>query len=149
MKQSISSLSFFPAVACLWLAANVCAAAPAVVSDAEMQRVYDQAKTPYKYGVVLQPSSKDESIDCPNVFRYGDKWYMLYVAIKDKVGYETYLAESDDLLAWRPLGKVLPFATSGWDKWQADGSLALVDPTWNGSAEMHTYDGKYWLSYFG
>ena len=54
---------------------------------------------------------------------------MLYVAIKNKVGYETYLAESDDLLAWRPLGKVLPFAESGWDQWQADGSLALVDPS--------------------
>ena len=114
-----------------------------------MQRVYDEAKTPYKYGIVLQPSNQDEYFDCPNVFRYGDKWYMLYVAIKNKVGYETYLAESDDLLAWKPLGKVLPFAKEGWDKWQADGSLALVDPTWDGSAELHPFDGKYWMSYFG
>jgi predicted GH43/DUF377 family glycosyl hydrolase len=114
-----------------------------------MQRVYDEVKTPFKYGIVLQPESKDELIDCPNVFRYGDKWYMLYVAIKDKVGYETYLAESDDLLAWKPLGKVLPFPESGWDKWQADGSLALVDPAWDGSAELGQYNDKYWMSYFG
>jgi predicted GH43/DUF377 family glycosyl hydrolase len=137
------------AVACVWLAAGVCAAVPASVSDADMQRVYDQAKSPHKFGVVLQPSNKDELLDCPNVFRCGDKWYMLYVSIKEKVGYETNLAESDDLLAWKPLGKVLPFAKAGWDKWQADGSLALVDPAWDGSAELHPYDGKYWLSYFG
>jgi predicted GH43/DUF377 family glycosyl hydrolase len=144
------SISFqVSAIAYLWLVASVCTAAPAIVSDADMQRVYEQAKTPYKYGVVLQPGSKDEYFDCPNVFRFGDKWYMLYVSITNKVGYETNLAESDDLLAWRPLGKVLPFAARGWDKWQADGSLALVDPTWNGSAELHPYDGKYWLSYFG
>ena len=57
------------------------------ISESEMQRVYDEVKTPYKYGVVLEPASKDEYFDCPNVFRHGDKWYMLYVAIKDKVGY--------------------------------------------------------------
>ena len=125
------------------------AAPPEDISDAEMQRVYDEVKTPHKYGIVLQPVSKDEFFDCPNMFRYGDKWYMLYVAIKDKIGYETYLAASDDLLAWKSLGKVLPFADTGWDQWQADGSLALVDPTWDGSAELHQYDGKYWMSYFG
>ena len=119
------------------------------VSEAEMQRVYEEVKTPHKVGVVLKPESKDEMLDCPNVFRAGDKWYMLYVAIKNKIGYETYLAESDDLLSWRPLGKVLPFAKSGWDQWQADGSLALVNPDWNGPADLQQFDGKYWMSYFG
>lgn len=114
-----------------------------------MQRVYDEAQTPFKYGIVLQPESKDELIDCPNVFRYDGSWYMLYVVNQRNVGYETCLAESDDLLEWRPLGKVLPFAGSGWDKWQADGSLALVDPNWGGSAELGRFDGKYWMSYFG
>ncbi len=88
-------------------------------------------------------------IDCPNVFRFSGKWYMLYVGIKNKVGYETYLAQSADLLNWQPMGTVLPFAESGWDKWQADGSIALVDPAWGGSAELQAYDGKYWMSYFG
>lgn len=119
------------------------------VSQAEMQRVFEEAKTPYKFGIVLQPESKDELIDCPNVFRYGDAWYMLYVVNKQNVGYETYLAKSEDLLAWEPLGKVLPFAENGWDKWQADGSLALVDPAWGGSAKLGQFDGKYWMSYFG
>src|SRR5262245_41069644 len=81
------------------------------VTDDDMRRVYNEVKTPYKYGVVLAPDDKDaEYFDCPNVFRYGDKWYMLYVSFKNKVGYETCLAQSDDLLKWKPLGKVLPFA---------------------------------------
>lgn len=118
------------------------------ISDAEMQRVYEEVKTPYKYGIVL-PRDEGESVDCPNIFHHGDKWYMLFVAIRNKVGYETYLAESDDLVHWKRLGKVLPFADSGWDQWQADGSLSLVDPTWGGSAELQQYDGRYWMSYFG
>jgi hypothetical protein len=74
---------------------------------------------------------------------------MLYVAIKDKIGYETYLAESVDLVDWRPLGKILPFAESGWDRWQADGSLALVDYQWEGTHELQKFQGNYWMSYFG
>ena len=123
-------------------------AAPREVSGAVMERVYDEVKTPYKYGIVLRPGEK-ESLDCPNVFRLGGKWYMLYVGIENEVGYETRLAVSDDLLHWTPLGAVLPFRDSGWDRWQADGSLALVDPTWGGSAALQAYDGRYWLSYFG
>ena len=38
---------------------------------------------------------------------------------------------------------------TGWDQWQADGSIALVDPAWGGSGELQSYDGKYWMSYFG
>jgi predicted GH43/DUF377 family glycosyl hydrolase len=113
-----------------------------------MQRVFDEVKTPYKFGPILRPA-KGEQLDCPNVFRHAGRWYMTYVSIKDKIGYETLLAESDDLLAWKPLGKILPFANDGWDKWQADGSIALIDPEWGGSAELQTYDGKYWMSYFG
>ncbi len=118
------------------------------VSDDEMQRVFDEVQTPFKYGIVI-PRAEGEQVDCPNVFRHGDKWYMVYVVINDKIGYETRLAESDDLLKWTPIGTILPFADDGWDKWQADGSIALVDPEWGGSAELAQFEGKYWLSYFG
>ena len=57
-----------------------------------MQRIYDEVKTPFKYGIVLRPAD-NESVDCPNVFRHGGKWYMVYVAIKEKVGYQTFLAQ--------------------------------------------------------
>ncbi len=118
-----------------------------VVPDAEMQRVFREVKTPYKYGVILR-GREGESVDCPSVFRHRGRSYMVYVSIKDKVGYETLLAESDDLLSWNPLGKVLPFR-EGWDGWQADGGLALVDPAWGGSNALQSYDGRYWMSYFG
>jgi predicted GH43/DUF377 family glycosyl hydrolase len=114
----------------------------------EMDRVYEEVKTPFKYGVILRPE-ENESIDCPSVLCMGDHWFMVYIAIKNKVGYETFLAESDDLVHWKKLGRILPFAKSGWDKWQAAGSIALVDPAWAGSGEAQRFDGKYWMSYIG
>src|SRR5262249_43582728 len=107
-----------------------------------------EVKTPFKYGIVLRPG-EHESIDCPSVFRFSGKWYMVYIAIKDKIGYETFLAGSNDLLQWTKLGKILPFGESGWDQWQAAGGLAVVDPKWDGTRELQSYDGKYWMSYIG
>src|SRR4028119_1312657 len=103
------------------------------VSAAEMERVFAEVQTPFKYGVVLHPDP-DTLLDCPNVFRCGDSWFMMYVASHKLTGYETFLARSDDLLHWELLGKVLPFGESGWDKWQAGGGIALVEPTWGGSS---------------
>ena len=119
-----------------------------LVSQMEMKAVYEEVKTPFKYGIILRPD-EGQKIDCPNVFRWGDAWYMVYVGIQEKIGYETYLARSDNLLEWTPLGKILPFRDTGWDRWQADGSIALIDATWGGSAKLQSYDGKYWMSYFG
>jgi predicted GH43/DUF377 family glycosyl hydrolase len=118
------------------------------ISEEAMRRVYEEVKTPYKYGIVLAPG-EDEAVDCPNVFRHRGKWYMIYVAIKGKVGYETFLAESDDLLVWRRSGVVLPFTKTGWDAWQGDGGIALHDPEWGGSAELQPFNGKYWMTYIG
>jgi len=118
------------------------------VPEEQMRRIYEEVKTPFKYGIVLHPG-QNESVDCPTVFRFGEKWYMVYVSTTNNLGYETLLAESDDLLRWKPLGKILPFAEEGWDRWQAAGGVALVDTTWGGSCELLTYDGKYWMSYIG
>lgn len=114
-----------------------------------MQRIYDEVKTPFKYGVVLKGEGTNELVDCPSVFRSGGCWYMMYVAITNKVGYQTFLARSDDLLHWEKLGKILSFNQAGWDAWQADGGIALADYNWNGTHELQTFDGKYWLSYIG
>jgi predicted GH43/DUF377 family glycosyl hydrolase len=122
--------------------------AAGAVAAAEMQRVYDEVKTPYKYGIVLRPPEK-ASIDCPNVFRHGGHWYMVYVGTTENTGYETFLARSDDLLEWTQLGKILPFAENGWDRWQAAGGVALFDHQWGGSNELQKYENQYWLSYIG
>jgi len=112
-----------------------------------MRDVFERSRTPHKFGVVLKGEG-GLKLDCPCVYRFGDRWYMLY-ACMNQVGYETHLASSDDLLRWTPLGKVLPFAEAGWDRWQAAGGMALVDHAWGGSYKPAMHDGRYWMSYLG
>jgi predicted GH43/DUF377 family glycosyl hydrolase len=115
-----------------------------------MQHIYDEVKTPYKYGVVIKGIDPDELVDSPSIFRSGGRWYMMFVASVKNTGYQTWLARSDDLLTWERLGKVLSFSQPGnWDAWQADGGVSLCDYTWGGSAELEKYGGKYWMSYIG
>jgi predicted GH43/DUF377 family glycosyl hydrolase len=87
-------------------------------------------------------------LDCPSVFRHGDRWWMAYICM-NKVGYETHLARSDDLLKWEPLGKILTFGEGGWDKWQRGGTVQLQDHQWGGSYKLQPFDGKYWMTYLG
>ena len=112
-----------------------------------MHRIYLASRTPFKYGIVLRPD-EGKMLDCPAVFRHNGKWFMTYLCM-NKVGYETHLAESDNLLDWRPLGKILSFRDSGWDRWQANRSIALVDTKWGGSEEPKRFDGRYWMTYLG
>jgi predicted GH43/DUF377 family glycosyl hydrolase len=120
------------------------------VSAETMRRIHDEVKTPHKYGVVLKGGTATELVDCPSVFRHRGRWYMMYVAIRDDAGYETFLARSDDLLRWEKLGKILSFRREGWDAWQADGGVSLPDWRWEGGTHaLGTHDGKYWLSYIG
>lgn len=73
------------------------------VPQSRMEQIYEEAKTPYKYGLAVAPADNKHKIDCPTVFREGDKWYMTYVVYNGKSGldgrgYETWIAESDNLL---------------------------------------------------
>ena len=119
-----------------------------------MQRIYDEVRTPYKYGLVVAPTDNYHKIDCPTVFREGDKWLMTYVVYNGKDGtdgrgYETWLAESDDLLHWTTKGRVLSYKEDGWDMNQRGGFPALIDWTWGGSYGMDTYKGRHWMTYIG
>jgi predicted GH43/DUF377 family glycosyl hydrolase len=121
-----------------------------LVDTNTMAKIFDEVKTPFKYGVVIKGAGTNELVDCPTVFRSGGHWYMMYVAISNKVGYQTFLARSDDLLNWTKLGKILSFTpTNHWDAWQADGAIALCDYRWDGTHEPEKFGGKYWLSYIG
>jgi predicted GH43/DUF377 family glycosyl hydrolase len=122
--------------------------APSSVSPEDMQRIYEEVRTPKKHGIVIHPPEHGV-VDCPSVFRLNNRWYMLYVMAENKIGYETHLAVSDNLFDWKELGKILSFRTDGWDHWQADGGISLIDTTWGGTAAAETFDGKYWLSYIG
>ncbi|MFT4095080.1 MAG: glycosylase [Niabella sp.] len=118
------------------------------VPETIMQKIYEEVKTPYKYGLLLLPPGKDKKVDCPTIYRFRNAWYMTYIAF-DGTGYETWLASSKDLLHWKNLGKQMSFSDSGWDASQKAGYNALVDTKWAGSYKLKKYKGKYWISYFG
>ena len=123
-------------------------------SPLEMQAIYEEVKTPYKYGMVVAPEDTHHKVDCPTVYRENGKWYMTYVVYNGKSGldgrgYETWLAESADLLHWTTKGRVLSYRKEGWDMNQRGGFPSLIDWTWNGTYAMNTYRGKHWMTYLG
>ena len=129
------------------------------VSQPTMQQIYEEIKTPYKYGLVMVPADDSKKIDCPSVFRKDNAWYMTYI-IFDGRGYETWLAKSKDLLQWKTLGKILSFSDTtipsvtgkdweGWDANQKAGYIVLQDYQWGGSYQLQKFQNKYWLSYIG
>lgn len=118
------------------------------VSNEQMQKIYDAVKTPYKYGMAIAPADNYHKIDCPTVYRENGKWYMTYVVYNGKDGldgrgYETWLAESEDLLNWKTLGRILSFRNKQWDCNQRGGFPSLIDWTWGGSYEMKKYKGLH------
>ena len=127
------------------------------VSEKVMQQIYEEVKTPYKYGMIAVPEDNKHLIDCPTVFRIKEKWYMSYIVYNGQQneggrGYETYLAESNDLLKWKKIGRILSFSDingNRWDRNQRAGYVSLVDYEWGGSYNPEKFDGKYWMSYFG
>jgi hypothetical protein len=121
------------------------------VSPERMKAIYEEVKTPYKHRIVIEPPA-GKKVDCPAVFRHDGKCYMVYVQLEPAPlqGYTTQLAESTDLLHWKPLGTILPRGPDGaWDHANAGGGVALFDTTWGGSAELQKFAGRYWLSYLG
>src|SRR3546814_17661602 len=69
-------------------------------------------RTPYKLERLIVTRSDDPEafdskfVDAPLVIRGPDRFYMYYYGF-DGVGYQTGLAESDDLLNWRKRGIAL------------------------------------------
>ncbi len=124
------------------------------VPQQTMQQIYEQVKTPFKYGLVVVPPDVSKKIDCPSVFRKGKHWYMTYILF-DGRGYETWLAKSNNLLQWKTLGRILRFSDTtnkeqmDWDANQKAGYIALQDEKFGGSYKLKKYNGKYWLSYIG
>ncbi len=136
------------------IASALTATAQRHVSQERMAQVYEEAKTPYKYGMVIAPTDNKHKIDCPTVFREGDKWYMTYVIYngqygQDGRGYETWLAESDNLLEWKTLGRLLSYRDGYWDEDQRGGFPSLIDMEWGGSYNIQRYKNRTWMTYLG
>ncbi|WP_439581514.1 glycosylase [Dyadobacter bucti] len=139
-------------VCCVFLISAFCgfgqSPAKTQVSRQVMQRIFEEVKTPYKYGVVIPQPDSGRMVDSPTVFRKDGLWYMTYI-IFDGKGYETWLAKSDNLLQWTSLGKIMSFTENTWDATQKAGYVSLVDTEWGGSYEPERLGNKYWLSYLG
>jgi predicted GH43/DUF377 family glycosyl hydrolase len=119
------------------------------VPQNEMQKIFEKVKTPYKYGLVITSADNSKKVDCPSVFRKGKNWYMTYIVF-DGRGYETWLAESPNLLEWKSLGRIMSFSdTADWDCNQKAGYIALQNYQWGGKYELQKFQNKYWLSYIG
>jgi len=119
-----------------------------VVPEKVMQEIYQEIKTPYKYGLVMVPPDNSKMMDSPSIFRFKDSWYMTYIVFDGK-GYETWLAQSHNLLNWETKGRLMSFTENTWDANQKAGYIALQDFNWGGTYEVQKYDGKYWMSYLG
>ena len=120
-----------------------------MVTPERMRQVRAMLDTPVKRGAVME--FDDRFTDCPSVFRYGDRWLMIFIAIaKDTAvsGYETHLAESDDLLSWRYVGPLLRRDESrAWDSKQIAGYAALYDTAVDGGCTLTAHGGRYWMTY--
>lgn len=124
------------------------------VPQERMERIYEEVKTPYKYGLVVAPQDNYHKMDCPTVFKQGNKWLMTYVVYNGKNGtdgrgYETWIAESENLLEWHTLGRILSYRDGKWDCNQRGGFPALPDMEWGGSYELQNYKGRHWMTYIG
>ena len=120
-----------------------------IISQTKMEEIYNEVKTPYKYGLVMVTNDNSKKMDCPSIFKKGNHWYMVYI-IYDGRGYETWLAESKNLLDWETKGKLMSFSdTTQWDNNQKAGYIALQDNKWGGSYAWPKFNGRYWMSYFG
>ncbi len=128
----------------------ISAASASDIPPERMRAIYEEVKTPYKYGIVI-PAPEGKKVDCPTVFRHEDRWYMVYVQLENEPqGYTTQVAVSDDLLRWQAKGTILARGDGdAWDKANAAGGIALADTRWGGDGTLGTHEGRYWVSYLG
>ena len=114
----------------------------------DLESIYAEVATPIKTGMVLIPEP-GEMLDNPMVFRLGGKWQMMFIRFDGK-GYETHIAQSDDLRSWTRLGCIFRRGEKGqWDQAQSDAWPALVDTRWEGPNTLNSFDGRYWMLYLG
>lgn len=121
---------------------------PHPVAAARMEAVYQELKTPYKWGPVLSGPGGSR-VDNPRVFRVGSTWFMTYNHVAGPGGYEGWLARSDNLVNWAPVGKILGKGSGGWDDGSVGAFLGLQGLTLDTVYQVGQFNGRYWLSYLG
>lgn len=119
-----------------------------MITEQQLQEVYEAVRTPYKYGAVIR--TPGFLCDSPVVFAHAGKYYMSYVAVDDRceTGYRTHLAVSEDLLHFSDLGLILT-DHHDWDSCQTGGYAQFIDNRFGASNEIERIDGQYLFAYLG
>lgn len=123
---------------------------------AAMPKSLTPFQTPYKYNkLVLGPSGVHgsfdwKSVDCPFVFSANGRFCMTYVGF-DGIGYQTGLAESDDLAHWRRAGLIMARDPSSVvTRYNIALMCILRDDALTSSAPLKKVNGRYlgaWHAY--
>jgi len=111
--------------------------------------------TPYHYQKpVLSGSGKagrfdEKAVDIPFVFFHGGKYYMVYTGF-DGIGYQSALAQSDDLFHWEFYCMILERhpETERWDR--GGGAVTWLIKENDDLRKvpcLKKVDGKYWMIY--
>lgn len=113
-------------------------------------------RTPYKLNALALPPSRvagsfdERSVDCPFVFRANNRFHMTYVGF-DGTGYQTGLAQSDDLKNWTRAGLIFPRdPSSPITRYNAALMCILRDDRLESAGELKKVDGRYlgaWHAY--
>ncbi len=119
-----------------------------MIDNNKLQKVYEQLRVPYKYGVVLKRDGF--YYDSPVVFKHKGKFYLTCVEIDAKctTGYKTKLFTSDNLLDWKEIGYILT-ENNGWDCAQTGGYAQFIDHKFGASNEIIKIGENYLLAYIG
>ncbi|HQH71920.1 MAG TPA: hypothetical protein PK360_07560, partial [bacterium] len=93
---------------------------------------------------------KFESVDVPTVYQIpgNDKWYMSFIGF-DGRGYQSFVAESDDLLHWRHQGLAMGFGPEGeFDHGgRVIGAFLYESYDIQAPRRLKKKDSKYWTLY--
>lgn len=114
-----------------------------------MDEIIEQIRTPNKVDhLVLSPSYKQgefdsHAIDCPFPFQHNDRYYITFVGW-DKVGYQTGLASSTDLVNWEKEGLILPRGLKGSiTEYNAALTCIMRDNALFGSGTLKNVGGRF------
>lgn len=115
----------------------------------EMVKIYELLKTPYKYGAVVK---EDYWTDSPSVFFHDNKWYMTYIGYNaEKEGYESYIANSTDLVTWENRTRIFDIdpSSGAWDCNQVAGYMSFINNDLFGDYSLQKVGNHYYIAYLG
>ena len=148
-------------LAMIGLVCICCAAGAELQSDNIDRATLDRWSAPYRnwtyypeFIIQARPGiagfEKIDGVDCPTVYRIpGDRrWYMSFIGFDGK-GYQSFVAQSDDLIHWKHLGLAFGYGPEGAFDFGGAVIGAFLYESYNVKAarRLKRRDGKFWTLY--